>query len=301
VSGIDEIAAELRALRALLERVEAAQEGLRSRLDLSLSRMVVPLAADLLAMRTPYGYVLVPPEDRALAVHHAEGTLPEPGTMAVLSRLISPGQSFVDVGANVGLYTLFGARLVGPSGHVIALEPVPRLARLLRQTVAMNGLSAWVDVHQAAAAEVSGARTLHVAFPYGHSSLYPLPHEHEQTSVHGLALDDLLSTERAIHCLKIDVEGAELDVLRGLQATLQRHDEIVVVLELGPSHLERVGITAAAWFDEIAQNGFTPWRIRETDGGLQRLGFHDIPQIFSTNVLLLRHSPEHYPQLSFDP
>ena len=242
----------------------------------------------------------MPPEDWALAVHHAEGRLPEPGTLSVLSRIVLPGQTFLDVGANVGIYTLFAARTVGPSGRVIAIEPVPRLAALLRETVAMNGLSDVVAVHEAAAGEASGERTLHIAFPYGHSSLYPLPTARQQVRVCGIALDDLLRPDRRPHCIKIDVEGAELDVLRGLKATLAQHDDIAVVMELGPSHLERVGTPVSAWLAEIGQYGFTIWRIREADGGLERLRPESIPDIFSTNVLLLRRPPEHYPKLAFD-
>ncbi len=107
-------------LNILIERMQSqAQvevqklETLESKLDRTVRRSVIPLSADVLAIRNPYGYLLVPTEDPGLVALLAEGTLPEAGTIKVLETLLRPGDTFVDVGAHIGMFTLLSARLVG--------------------------------------------------------------------------------------------------------------------------------------------------------------------------------------------
>src|SRR4029079_6403356 len=69
--------------------------------------------------------------------------LPDPAEMTFIKRYLRPGDAFIDAGANVGIYTLFAAQLVGPSGSVIAFEPDPGAADRLRENVDRNGQT-WV-------------------------------------------------------------------------------------------------------------------------------------------------------------
>src|SRR4051795_62034 len=79
----------------------------------------------------------------------------EPELQAELARLLRPGDTFYDVGANVGFMTLVGAPRVGPAGRVIASEPIPRLAAVVRANAALNGL-AQIQVHELALAAAEG-------------------------------------------------------------------------------------------------------------------------------------------------
>lgn len=153
--------------------------------------------------------------------------------LRALDRLLSPGQVFVDIGANVGLYALKGARLVGRHGRVIAMEPGASARAQLEANLALNNFS-WVDVIAKAAADVNGRATLHhVALgddPQAFSLIENLSARGRGEIVETVRLDSLvesLGLER-LDLIKIDVEGAEAMVLRGAGETLSRFRPAVI-------------------------------------------------------------------------
>ena len=145
----------------------------------------------------------------------------------LIKRLIPPGVAAVDVGANVGVHTVLMAQLAGPSGKVLALEPVPHLAARLRENVMMNQLADRVVIMP----EAAGARDGMVDFfqpsatnvNQGQGSLAPLPYlAPHPVRIPMRRLDSILAGLglKSIRFLKIDVEGFELHVLKGAQETL---------------------------------------------------------------------------------
>jgi FkbM family methyltransferase len=155
-------------------------------------------------------------------------------------RRIRPGQVAWDVGANLGYYALLMSDLVGPEGRVLALEPNPRLADLAARSLSLNGF--WpprAEVRRLAASDESG-RTLRfraaLADPKnGRLVAGAAPAESGDAgdeldiAVRAMRLDDL--TEGAVDFLKIDVEGAEEAVWRGMQRLLDRSPRITVLME----------------------------------------------------------------------
>ena len=102
-----------------------------------LQARAVPLGDEVLA-RSPFGWLLLPSEDlRLVAAMLETGGSLEPGTAAVVQALLEPNDLAIDVGANVGALSLAMARSVAPHGRVLAIEPTPRTAKLLRRTCAL--------------------------------------------------------------------------------------------------------------------------------------------------------------------
>jgi len=143
-----------------------------------------------------------------------------------LARHLSPGDVFYDVGANVGFFSLLATKRVGVDGTVYAIEPVAENAAAIRRNAALNGLKN-LEVFEVAADEKSGAGELFVTSWDGGSSLLAdalSPSEPvQQRQVGVVTLDELIHSERLRPptFVKIDVEGAELAVLRGMRNTLQ--------------------------------------------------------------------------------
>lgn len=165
-------------------------------------------------------------------------------------RLLREGDAFVDGGANVGLFTIVAAEAVGPSGAVFAFEPAPATAEALRLNVRLSHLD-WVRVEESALGRAGGARefTAFAGDGAGLSSFEPTP------SVKGglrlrvpvVALDAYLrdTDKRRLRLLKLDVEGADLEALRGAEILLREYGPDVIV-EIEDEHLRRHGTSAIA-------------------------------------------------------
>jgi FkbM family methyltransferase len=148
-----------------------------------------------------------------------------PQLRAILSRALRPGDRFVDIGANMGYFATYAARLVGPAGRVIAVEPDPRAATLLAENVALNELGN-VEIVAAAVGDVDGTLQFNLAEQLGWSSAV----EHagmstaRQISVPVTTVDLLVAerlAEAAPRLIKVDVEGLEFLVLKGATETLR--------------------------------------------------------------------------------
>jgi FkbM family methyltransferase len=170
------------------------------------------------------------------------GRVEEP-VQQVLQALLRPGNVFYDIGGNVGFFTLLGARLVGSTGAVYAFEPVPGNAVAIQRNASLNRAT-HVTVIQVALSDESGSRRLLLAEHAGGAVLEsvgsPPPDVAGSIEVEAWPLDRL-ATERQLarpDVVKIDVEGAELNVLRGMQGML-RGDRPAIVLELDSADRSR--------------------------------------------------------------
>lgn len=151
-----------------------------------------------------------------------------------LARTLRRGWHCLDVGANHGYYTLIMADAVGPEGHVVPVEPTPRLADLLRQTLDVNGFP-HVAVAQEAASDEDG-KTLQLVVPARRSLNARLSEVAGPTDatvgVRSVTIDTLTRDWPRVDLIKIDVEGAEEDVWAGMQRTISRNPDLVLILEL---------------------------------------------------------------------
>ena len=148
---------------------------------------------------------------------------------SMLSSFLGQGNVLIDVGANTGIYTLRGGRLVGEQGVVLSLEPNPEMIRELAYNVEVNRL-ANVRIRGLAA----GDRTREAKFwaNYGLPNSYGLVRHDRQSygfSVLQASLDDLATWEGLSRCdyIKIDAEGAEQDIIAGAQQLIARHRPVI--------------------------------------------------------------------------
>lgn len=159
-------------------------------------------------------------------------------------RLLRPGDRVLDVGANVGFFTLLAAAAVGHRGHVSALEPVPANADVLEHNVRLNGFRS-VDVTRAAAGDHVGEIRLGLDHPDlregGVSGHYTEDGGRDALTVPVVTLDEHLRDRPGLRLAKIDVEGAEPRVLAGMGETLADNPPTALLLEINPSALERQG------------------------------------------------------------
>src|SRR5690606_12809051 len=157
------------------------------------------------------------------------------------------------------------------------------------RTLHLNGLT-WVELSASAVGRKTGAQTFHVSPILGHSSLYALPSEEgeaREVTVDVVKLDEVVG-KRRMDVVKIDVEGAELDVLAGMSRILKANADIALIAEYGPSHLTRVGISPKDRMDAFRGQGFTPYAISEVDGSCRPVTLRDLAKVDSVNLAFVR-------------
>lgn len=196
----------------------------------------------------------------------------EAETVRAYRRILKPGDTVLDVGANIGAHTLLFAQCVAPTGRVVAAEPTAYAYAKLVELVQNNRpLSDIVSAHQAMLTASSGAEVE----PELYSSWSVESGNAPQHALHlgtakttrgamSIALDDLVQRERLtrVDLLKLDVDGWEMDVLRGARETLKKLKP-VIVFELMPHGLEERGHSAREMLDELGGHGY---RFSELNG-----------------------------------
>lgn len=169
--------------------------------------------------------------DLVLGIH-------EPEVVEWIASSLKAGMTFLDVGTNVGYYTLLGARCVGDSGSVIAIEPDPEVLAILRQNIEVNLLNNVKFVHGAASG-TSGRARLGRATSTSYSTGLYCQNAANWIDVRRYSLDAIVSELNiaAVDLVKLDVEGAELEVLEGMSKMLKENRPKVIV-ELHGDHDE---------------------------------------------------------------
>jgi len=268
--------------------------------DLLLQRVAIPIGDDVL-VRSPYGFLLTPTEDeRLLAALLATAGCLEPGTVTIICALLEEGDWAVDVGAHIGTTVFPAARRVGPSGRVIAVEPASRVGALFKRSIQINSLDDQIKFHPVAAGESLGRADLHQGKFTGHASLFELPEADRTEPVEVWPLDALIEPRQAVKLVKIDAEGSELNVRRGMNRIIADNPALAIIVEFGPSHLDRSNTSIETWLAEMLAPDFVAYEINEKDGSLRKLRpVEDLSSVFSVNLLLLRQPPSDFPLLHF--
>ena len=201
--------------------------------------------------------------DRTGRLPHFYGTPYEESVTGAIVAALRPGDVFVDIGANIGYFTVLAAHVVGTEGRVVAFEPHDGARATLEALVQRNGVSRCVEIVPLALADAAGDATLFVEDAItAHSTIEPsLSPMRDVATLRPAAivgvttLDEWMASHSElvgrVRCVKIDVEGAEARVLAGMTATL-RLANLTIVCET---------TTGSAADAALARAGFTRHRI----------------------------------------
>lgn len=233
-----------------LERLVSGSAGrapawLRRPLKRAFGALLSALPGDHLTCRLPGGETIrVDPDYRHLAWNAEE--------YHALKRATREGATVLDIGANVGSYTLLFARWVGATGRVYAFEPAVASRAGLERHLSINGLSDRVTVRAEAISDRSGAASFLDAGTHGDNRLVPAATP-GTASVLALGIDELCEAlGLSPDVIKIDIEGAELAALRGARRTIAaRGPALALFVELHPGIWPSLGVTRGAIEDEL--------------------------------------------------
>lgn len=219
----------------------------------------------------------------------------------ILCALARPGDVFVDVGANMGYYTVKIGSKIGPEGRVHSFEPNPETFEFLRDNVMINAFEARACLWKMAVGEDAGEAWLSFERrePGGSTLRTEQLNLENEMCVPVVRLDDVIPQDRPVNLVKIDVEGFEPLVLKGMKGLLARSPDAAVVVELSHVLWSRFGDPVAQLTE--AACGRDIYRIHHT-GHLQLLPKDDPGSVlepdFVSYLLLLPPTAERRAQVS---
>ncbi|MGZ4938529.1 MAG: FkbM family methyltransferase [Halobacteriota archaeon] len=163
----------------------------------------------------------------------------EPDVVRHFVSAIKPGDIVMDVGANIGYYSLVAARCVGEKGRVYAFEPDPINFGMLTKNVNANAFTNVVTIRKAVCAATGTAQLLQKKASTHSLFDHPLAPTKQSVQVETVAMDDFLSTlshedQQRVTLVKIDAEGAEPLILEGLASFIKRKSALIIICELIP-------------------------------------------------------------------
>jgi FkbM family methyltransferase len=241
------------------------------------NRPMVYMGNNIALTRTAHGQkIYVDTRDLSLAPSLLmDGAWENPVTR-IFAKYARKGATVIEVGANMGYYTLLAASLVGHQGKVIAFEANSALSELLYKSVDINYYLHRCEVINKAVADKTGTLTFRTIKEHmGTSSAAQFDQKYlekwrdtmEETTVESVCLDEFLK-ERGLHhvdVIKIDAEGSEPLIFKGLQKTLETSGDLTVIFELNAEMIRAMGHEPGEMLESLVEKGFTLQRIIHDD------------------------------------
>ncbi len=187
------------------------------------------------------------------------------GRVAEIKEVVKQGDIVIDIGANIGYFTVLMANLVGPQGKVYAFEPDPRNFSLLQRTIKKNGFTS-VIAEQKAISNKTGEFLLYQTRSWSSNTLTPTNCV-LTTKIQVITLDTFLSQEDHIDFVKMDMDGSEPLAIQGMVQLIRRSPNLRVLAEYQPGNLKRYLSNPLDFISIAEQCGLKLVAILDSDKG----------------------------------
>ena len=260
------------------------------------NRSMVYLGNNTALTRTKYGHkIYVDTRDLSLAPHILMDGCWENWITDVFRRSVQPGMNVIDIGANIGWYSLIAADLIGESGKLVSFEANPSMAEMTRRNLMINGYNDRSKVESKAVFDKKTTLGFKIYDRYmGSSSLFA---SQEAAAAFGdtittldvqtVVLDEYVKAGEQLDFVKIDAEGAEPFILRGGERVIGESKNIQIMMEFAPSMLSNSFGSIDQFYDEIEKHGFRVWRIH-ADASLKVTNLEELKCVDHCDVILKR-------------
>jgi FkbM family methyltransferase len=222
----------------------------------------------------------------------------EPSEISLFEKLLRVGDVVVDVGANIGYFSLIFAQLIGTEGKVYAFEPSPVNYSLLKKNITANQYSNIVPVHSALSDGTCKTLRLYLCETNcGDHRVFDSHDNRAFVEIAATSLDDYFCRGEHVDFIKIDVQGAEMQVLQGMRNLLQRNPDIRVLLEYWPRGLSLAGTEPKDLITYFESLGFEKYELIDgTAGELRQVDYNTLTKHYTigndkfTNILASRNA-----------
>jgi len=174
----------------------------------------------------------------------------------LVKRTIKEGNVVVDIGANIGYFTLIFAKLVGKNGSVFAFEPELNNFNILKKNIEINNYANVKLVKKAISDKTKIMRLFLNDSNKGSHTLGKQKNNKQSTEIESVRLDDFFDINNKIDFIKIDIEGAEIDAINGMSKILQNNKDLKILIEYNPLMLKGFGITSQKFFTTLRELNF---------------------------------------------
>jgi FkbM family methyltransferase len=179
----------------------------------------------------------------------------------IFEKVVREGDTVIDIGANVGYYTLLASRLAGERGKVYAFEPDPRTYNLLLRNIEINKYDNIVPLPKAVVNKVGSAKFILSPKPHAHASgfYFLKDKKHKKIiEVETEILDHFFQDKNdVINVIKMDIDGGEMDALSGMDDLISKNRNSKMFIEFDTNHLRKAGHTPKEFLDKLLSYNFS--------------------------------------------
>jgi FkbM family methyltransferase len=194
----------------------------------------------------------------------------EPVETALIKKVLKPGDVFVDIGANIGYYTLLAARLAGPGGRVIAFEPDPCNFQLLGKNIRQNGYSNVVPLNLAVSDRSQNAQLFRSKTNPGDHRIWDSGDRRESVPIRTVSLDEYFKKlDKRVHFIKMDIQGAEAKALEGMKGLVRSNRNLGLVAEFCGKNIRNCESDPKRFLAALKSLGFKIYEISEKNGTIE--------------------------------
>lgn len=201
--------------------------------------------------------------DRTIALYLWKFSALENFEAKIMEKFVKKGMCVLDIGANLGYYSLIFANLVGKNGKVYAFEPEPSNYRLLVKNIKANNYKNIISF-QKAVSDSSGRIKLYISEEHkGDHRTYDPGDGRHAINIQAITIDNFCGNKIKPDLVKIDTQGTEFSIIKGMEKTIKRNSEIIITCEFWPSAIAKCGINPEESLKKLQHYGFKVFLINE--------------------------------------
>ncbi|MBG1260433.1 FkbM family methyltransferase [Nostoc commune] len=284
-----ELGNQVEHLEIQINELKYLCEKTSSSIELISKRQIVSAGNNTVFVKLEDFSLALPAEDLRLVFYLSYYNTLEAGLTSLFKKIVEPGMVVVDIGAHVGIYTLLAAPLVGSTGKVYSFEPTPRTFDFLKLNIEINACTQQVIAKQIAITDKKSLQTLSISEHSGLNSLYAFSEEDKLVEVETHSLDVILSNELQIDVIKIDTEGAEPFVWKGMQRIREQNPNLIIFMEFAPTYLLRAGVNPKDFLHEIHNDGFHTAKVDDFSGEIYPITEEALLDSNSVNLIIRKN------------
>jgi FkbM family methyltransferase len=198
-------------------------------------------------------------------------SLLEADEIRLVKNTIKEGMTIIDIGANIGYYTLIMGRLVGRNGLIYAFEPEQNNFRLLKKNIELNQANNIFAINKAISDNNTGGRIYISKWNRGDHRIFDSGDNRRFKPVETLTLDEFMKDKGRVDLIKLDIQGAEYRALIGMERTIKKNEDLMLIAEYSPYHLEKAGIDSDTFLSWIESHEFLIYVVDKKKGGLRSI------------------------------